>query len=258
MATRKRRKPDGVVGLIAGAISDQQSARAQTQRLEARAQQAWAKEDAKVAAADMRDRARQERQKAREAEIAERHAEAEAVTRALQGHLTELRTLLTGALEEDPYLSWDRFKVPVLAAEFRPPTGLANELPPPPEADFMPDPPTGLGALTPGRRRAYAQAVAQAKAAYEQAANSHVMAERSRRDLLARAQAAYRQSVSREQERVRRQHADINQMAREFADGKRKAVADYFSGVLTVQRYPGDFPTGVKVAYLPSRARVAD
>jgi hypothetical protein len=28
-------------------------------------------------------------------------------------------------------------------------------------------------------------------------------------------------------------------------------VADYFSGVLTVQRYPGDFPTGVKVAYLP-------
>ncbi len=29
------------------------------------------------------------------------------------------------------------------------------------------------------------------------------------------------------------------------------AVADYFSGVLTVQRYPSDFPTGVKVAYLP-------
>ena len=44
MATRKRRKPDGVVGLIAGAIGDQQSVRAQTQRLEARAQQAWAKD----------------------------------------------------------------------------------------------------------------------------------------------------------------------------------------------------------------------
>ena len=40
-------------------------------------------------------------------------------------------------------------------------------------------------------------------------------------------------------------------MARDFADGKRKAVADYFIGVLTVQRYPSDFPTGVKVAYLP-------
>ena len=27
-------------------------------------------------------------------------------------------------------------------------------------------------------------------------------------------------------------------MARDFADGKRKTVADYFSDVLAVQRYP--------------------
>ena len=57
--------------------------------------------------------------------------------------------------------------------------------------------------------------------------------------------------MSRERERARRQHAVIDQMARDFAEGKRKAVADYFSGVLTVQRYPSDFPTGVKIAYLP-------
>jgi restriction system protein len=252
MATRKRRKPDGVLGLIGGVMNDQQKARAQTQRLEARAQQAWAREDAKVAAGNAREQARQERQEAREAEIAEGRDEAEAVTRALQGHLTELRTLLKGALQEDPYLPWDRFKAPLVPAEFKPPKGLASELQPPREAGFMPDPPTGLGALTPGRRRAYAQAVAQAKTAYEEAVNSHVVAERSRRDLLTRAQAAHRQSVDRERERVRRQHADIDQMAHEFANGKRKAVADYFSEVLTVQRYPGDFPTGVKVAYLPS------
>jgi restriction system protein len=240
------------MGLIAGAMSDQQRARAQTQRLEAKAQQAWAKEDFKVAAAEARDRARRERQEAREAEIAAGHAEAEAVTRTLQSHLTELRTLLSGALREDPYLSWDRFKVPVLTAEFRPPKGLAEELPSPREADFLPDPPTGLGALTPGRRRAYAQAVAQGTAAYEQAVSAHAVAENRRRDLLARAQMAHEQHASRERERVRRQHADIDQMARDFADGKRRTVADYFSGVLAVQRYPGDFPTGVKVAYLPS------
>jgi restriction system protein len=40
-------------------------------------------------------------------------------------------------------------------------------------------------------------------------------------------------------------------MTQDFAEGKRKAVADYFRGVLTVQRYPSGFPTGVKVAYLP-------
>jgi restriction system protein len=252
MATRKRRKPDGVLGLIGGVVSDQQRAKAQTQRLEARAQQAWAREEAKVTAADARERARQQRLEAREAEIAEGRAEAEAVSRALQGHLTELRTILAGTLKEDPYLSWDRFKVPLLTDEFKPPKGLADELPPPWEADFMPDAPTGLGALAPGRRRAYAQAAAQGKAAYEQAVSSHVVAERKRRDLLGRAQAAHRQTVSQERERVLRQHAGVEQMAREFADGKRKAVADYFSGVLAVQRYPGDFPTGVKVAYLPA------
>jgi hypothetical protein len=56
------------------------------------------------------------------------------------------------------------------------------------------------------------------------------------------------ESVSRERERVRRQHAVVDQMARDFAEGKRKAVDDYFSGVLTVQRYPSDFPAGVRMA----------
>jgi restriction system protein len=251
MAGRKRRKPDGVAGFIAGAISDRQKAQAQAQRLEATAQLAWAKENAKTATANAREKARQEQREAREREIAEGHAEAEAVTRTLQGHLTELRTLLTGTLDEDPYLSWDRFKVPLLAAEFKPPQRLATQLPPPPASEFMPEPLTGLGALAPGRRRAYAEAVAQGEAAYEQAIAAHAQAEQRRRKQLARAQSDHQQSMSRERERVRRQHAVADQMARDFAEGKRKAVADYFSSVLTVQRYPSDFPTGVKVAYQP-------
>jgi len=204
-----------------------------------------------MAAADGRERARQEKQAAREQEIAEGHAEAEAVTRTLQGHLTELRTLLTGALAEDPYLPWGRFKVPLLAAEFKPPQRLATELPPPQASDFMPEPLAGLGALAPGRRRAYAEAVALGEAAYEQAIAAHAQAEQRRKEQLAQAQSDHEQSASRERERVRRQHAVIDQMACDFAEGKRKAVADYFSGALTVQRYPSDFPTGVKVAYLP-------
>jgi len=129
MAGRKRRKANGVVGFIADAISDQQKARAQTQRLEARAQQAWAKENAKMAAANARDKARQTQREAREREIAEGQAEAEVVTRTLQSRLTELRTLLTGTLGEDPYLPWDRFKEPLLIAEFKPSKRLATELP---------------------------------------------------------------------------------------------------------------------------------
>ena len=51
------------------------------------------------------------------------------MTRTLQGHLTELRTLLTSTLDEGPFLPWDRFKVPLLAAEFELPQRLAMELP---------------------------------------------------------------------------------------------------------------------------------
>ena len=87
-----------MTGLIAGARSDRQKAQAQVQRLEARALLAWAKENAKMATATAREKARQEQREVREREIAEGHAGAEAVTRTLQGHLTELRTLLTGTL----------------------------------------------------------------------------------------------------------------------------------------------------------------
>jgi restriction system protein len=69
---------------------------------------------------------------------------------------------------------------------------------------------------------------------------------------LTRARAAYEQSLAAEHERVRRQHAAIDQMASDFAVGQRKAVVDYFGEVLAVQNYPGDFPTGVKVAYKPA------
>ena len=252
MAGRKRQKPDGMAGFIAGAIGDRQKAQAQNQRMEARAQLAWAKENAKTAAANAREKARQEQREAREQEITAGHAEAEAVTRTLQANLSELRTLLTGTLDEDPYLPWDRFKEPVLLTEFKPPQELVTDLPAPQVSDFMPEPLTGLGALTPGRKRAYAEAVADGKAAYEQATAAHAQAERDRKERLARARSDHELSMRREQERVRRQHADIDQMARDFAGGKRKAVADYFRGVLAVQRYPSGFPTGVKVAYLPS------
>ena len=51
-----------------------------------------------MATANAREKARQEQRETREQEIADGHAEAEAVTRTLQGNLTELRTLLTGTL----------------------------------------------------------------------------------------------------------------------------------------------------------------
>ena len=91
------------------------------QELQQQASRAWANEAAKTAAAANRERDQRDRQAERDADIAAGHAEAEAVTRALQARLTELETLLVTALEENPYISFDQFKEPLDVPEFRPP-----------------------------------------------------------------------------------------------------------------------------------------
>ena len=209
-----------------------------------------------MASANARERAKQDRQTAREREVAAGHAEAEAVTRALQARLTELETLLASTLGEDPYVPFDQLKEPLPLTEFRPPEQLAVAAPTPQESDFMPEPLSGLGALAPGRKRAYAAAVTQGRADYERADTAHTQAEQRRREQLAHARAEYDTALAREQERIQHQHDAVDQMASDFAAGRRKAVADYFREVLAMQRYPADFPTAAKVAYLPAEQEI--
>lgn len=60
----------------------------------------------------------------------------------------------------------------------------------------------------------------------QSAVATHVQAKRDRTKQLAWAQSDHEQSVNRERARVRRQHAVIDQIAHDFAEGKRKAVAE--------------------------------
>lgn len=256
MAAQKRRKPTGVTSFVGDVLAEQRKARERDARLQMQAAEAWAKQDAKDAARGAREQARQDRQAEREQEIAAGHAEAEAVSRAFQARLTELETLLASTLGEDPYVSFEQLKEPLLLPEFRPQPELIQLAPPPREDDFLPAPPSGLSALAPGRKRAQAAAVAEAQAAYASALAEHAQAERRRQELLARAHAEHEQAIARERERIQRQHAVIDRLADDFAAGRRKAVADYFREVLARQRYPSDFPTSVKIAYLPAEQQL--
>jgi restriction system protein len=170
MAAPKRRKPGDA-----------------TARLESQAAAAWTRENARIAAAEAREKTKQDEKAAREREVAAGHAEAEAITQALQARLTELATLLASTLGEDPYLPFERLKEPTPQARFQPPGEIAEPAPAP-RLD-VPQPPSGLGALTPGRKRAYAEAVAQRRADYEQAMAAHARAEQERLEQLARARA---------------------------------------------------------------------
>lgn len=258
MAAQRRRRA-GVTSVVADALRDQQKARQQTLRLEQQAAAAGAKEEAKAAASASREKARQDRQSERESQIAAGHSEAEAVTRTLQARLKELETLLMSTLDEDPYILFGHLKEPMSLPRFHPPDELTTPEPQPQESDFLPQSPTGLLALSPGRKRAYTAALEDGRAAYAKALTRHAQVERDRQQRLASAEADHEQLVATERLRIQKQHELVDRWADDFAAGKRKAVADYFSEVLAAQRYPSDFPTGVKVAYLPAEHQlVAD
>jgi restriction system protein len=163
MAAPKRRKPGD-----------------RTARLQSQAAAAWARENARITAKEARDKARRDEKAAEERKVAAGHAEAEAeaITQSLQARLTELETLLSSTLGEDPYLPFERLKEPAPHARFQPPPELAEPARAP-DLD-APVPPSGLGALAPGRKRAYAEAVAQYQADYEQAMAAHARAEQRR------------------------------------------------------------------------------
>jgi restriction system protein len=244
----KKRKPAGLTGFIADAISDQNKAAETTKRLEAKADIAWAGVAAKASAAEARERVKLDARAARQAEVDAGNEEAEAVTRTLQSRVAELETLLAVTLDQDPYLPFDRLKEPAPRYRFEPPVHLAEAKPAP--RLNLPESPKGLAALT--RKREHARVAAQWQAAYEQEAAEHARAEQDRLLQLASAKAAYESALATEKERVRGQHVEIDRLAVEFAEGNRNAVTSYFREVLSVQNYPADFPTGIKVAYKPS------
>lgn len=179
MAAQRRRKPTGVPSFLADALAEQRKARALDERLQMQATAAWAKEDAKAATRDRRERARLEERAKREQEVAAGQAEAQAVTRALQARLTELETLLASTLEEDPYVAFEQLKERPSLPDFRPPSELEAVQPPPQESDFLPVPPSGVRGLAPGRKRAHAAAVEQARDDYLQARAQHEQAEQA-------------------------------------------------------------------------------
>ncbi|MFI0447378.1 restriction endonuclease [Actinomadura sp. 6N118] len=253
---QRKRKPAGLSGLVGGAVADQQKARERTRRIEMQAAAAREREAAKVAAQREREQAARDRQMAKENELAAGLAEAEAITRSLQAQITGMETLLTGTLDEDPYIPFEALKETLQTPGFHAPAHLADPAPSPDERSFLPEPLSGLALLSPGRKRAHAQAEQEGRERYRQAVAEYAEAEDGRQAELARARTAHEQWLLRERIRVERQHEAVDRWAADYAAGKRKAVADYFLYVLGARRYPADFPTGVKVAYQPVENRL--
>ncbi|SNT64236.1 restriction system protein [Streptosporangium subroseum] len=232
----RKRKPT-IAGLLSDVVADQQRAKQQTTKLERQAAAAWAKENAKNVARNQREQAARDRQEARDRELAAGTAEAEAVTRALQARITELETLLTSTLNEDPYISFETLKEPWQIPEFRPPAGLTTPAQPPDERDYAPEPLSGLTMLLPGRKRAHALAERENRERYHRDVTAHAESERERQATLEDERLRHEERCRQERARIERQHEVVDRWAADYAEGKRKAVADYFVQILGSGRY---------------------
>lgn len=247
----RKRKPT-ITGLIGDVVADRRRAKQQTAKIEQQAATAWAKENTKIAARERREKSVRDRQEARDREVAAGLGEADAITRALQARLIELQTLLTSTLREDPYISFESLKESWQLPEFRPSPELIKQADPPDEQDYVPPPLAGLAALSPGRKRERAQKEQEGRERYRQDLAAYAESEAKVRAEHAR----YEEWCHQERARIQRQHEVVDRWAADYASGKRKAVADYFVQVLGAGRYPADFPTTVKVAYLPVEGRL--
>jgi restriction system protein len=213
--------------------------RAQRERIKAQ------KAAARKAAADLKE--------AKRLYLEDRKAEAEEMSRVLQGRVIELDGVLTAGIRIAPLVTFRSFK----RQETYPPFDagpLGEPLPPPQWEQFTPEPPRGF------RRRAgsarYALEEQEARAAFDEARQKHAAAEMRRREQLAERQKAYQATSAEAISQAREYNDGIDLFARDFRAADSESVARFCVLVLDSSAYPEGFPHQTRVIYRPEPQEV--
>ncbi|HET7415225.1 MAG TPA: hypothetical protein VFI97_05960 [Arthrobacter sp.] len=225
-----------------------------------------AAERARAAAA----RASEAKRRAAEKEAARLHVEAriaevEAMNKDLASSCDDIDTLLAWTLDYDDFVDLETLKVTAEHPPFEP--GELGETAPlvpdvlyPPQPTYVEPPaPKGLSAAFGGKRR-HAEAVEQAKAAYEQAqrewaeaaTRQHAVheeklaardkAEADRMVKLAQAEEAYRTECAQREAEAAARNEELTKFISDLAFDIEYAIEDYVGIVLSNSVYPEAFP----------------
>lgn len=225
---------------------------------------------ARAAAAQQEERRKKEQEKAQKTQFKQaklqhdeaRAAEATTMTEVVRNTVASLETLLSHTLDVDDAITFDELKDTAPLPDFDP-GSLGIEEPPPPESLISyekPPEPRGLKRL-PGWRKKYAieeeEARQEHSARQAQATMEHTMAlkahserEIERTQKLAEARRAHEEAVAQLEKERAEQHSRIDEFERVYLSGDPDAIVKYFSLVLERSRYPEEFPSGYRVAYV--------
>lgn len=195
-----------------------------------------------AARADAAERKRQE-QLAHEAGA----SAAKTMKAQLDARMSQLKALLTSALDTPPQLSFAMLKQTAAVPLFEP-GDLGKPLPVPVWEDFAPPSLGVLSGLMGGKAR-HARAQEAARDAFEQACADHALAEDTRAGQLQEAHGAHELRIKAIEAEVREHNAAVDELEGAFRAGVPDAVEEYFGQVLARSEYPSSFPHEYHLAY---------
>jgi restriction system protein len=226
--------------------------------------QRQAERDARARAAAQRhaaveaERARKAYERAKAADQKERArlyaesraAQVAALNDGLDVEIAALDRLLSDTLAVDDFLDLESLKEIAPRPPFAP-GALAVPEPPPDPASFRPPEPSAGQKLVPGARQRYAARFEAGRRQYEAAVLAHQQREAERLSRLEQARAEHRRTIATIEERLARQHAEVEAFKSAFRAAEPSAVVEYFALVLERSHYPEGFPQGFRLAYVP-------
>ena len=211
---------------------------------------------AERAAQKQREQQERQAQKDRTAsEATARDKEAAVKTKAIEQRVAELETLLRSSLARDPCVSFDSLRITAAV----PPLNLgalANPIPAPEWADFVPRPPGGLGRMLGGSQR-YEASYEAAERAFASAQADHQDREAARQRKVAEARADWSRAVADEKRKADAHNVQIDELSVGFHERDRFAVSEYVQIVLDRSPYPHGFPAERHAGYVPESSLLA-
>ena len=179
-----------------------------------------------------------------------RIADVAALNERLADDVAAMEGLLGDTLQLGDFLDFESLKETVRRPTFDP-GQLAVPEPVPLVADFQPPVPRSAQRLLPGAKKRYGEQFELGRRQYETAVHAHQLREAERLRQLSQARSEYQRTVTEIEERLARQHAEIEAFKASFEVGEPDAVIQYFAMVLERSHYPDGFPQLFRLAYIP-------
>lgn len=180
---------------------------------------------------------------------------AEGRTAALATEVTHLESILSTALARGAVVDFETLKRKPVIPPFQP-GNLTDALEEPKLDMYLPQAPPRIAFVLPFIRSKYEANVALAKVRHASDYADYERREHERKERLAAAEAIHRRQVEQRRKQVAQQHATVDLLRTDLAQGKPEAVRQYLSLMLAESPYPANFPRKVKLAYVSESKQV--